>query len=69
MTRSQSPLMTCARASSVTGDQHDNATRGMGRVRGGLEGRRHTAFLPPFHHPGIRDLALSVPAKISAYFL
>lgn len=69
MTRSQSPLMICARASSVTGDQHDNATRGMGWGRGGLEGRRHTAFLRPFHHPDIRDPALSVPAKISAYVM
>ena len=69
MTRSQSPLMICARASSIKGDQHDNATRRMGWGRGGLEGRRHTAFLPPFHHPGMRDLALSVLAKISAYVL
>ena len=50
MTRSQSPLMICARASSITGDQHDNATRGMGWGKGGLDGRRHTTLFPPFHH-------------------
>lgn len=64
MTRSQSPLMICALAWSVT-TQHEVWVGG----EGGLEGRRHAAFPPPFHHPDMRELALSVPAKISAYVL
>ena len=69
MTRSQSPLMICARASSITGDQHDNATRGMSWGKGGLDGRRHTTLFSSFPSPDMRDFALSVPAKISAYVL
>ena len=54
MTRSQSPLMICARAS---------------RGKGGLDGRRHTTLFSSFPSPDMRDFALSVPAKISAYVL